>query len=63
MIDTRPVSYGKHKGLTPEEIAEIDPGYIVWLVDNVSINVCSPLLYRACVDALDDMEKEHDEFS
>ena len=62
MIDTRPVSYGKHKGLTPEDIAEIDPGYIVWLVDNVSINVCSPLLYRSCVDILEALENERDEF-
>lgn len=29
------IAFGKHKGATFEEISEEDPGYIVWLSENV----------------------------
>lgn len=33
--DQIPLAFGKHKGRTPTEVAGDDPGYIVWLYDNV----------------------------
>ena len=48
MLDETPLTFGKYKGKTPEEIAEIDESYIVWLYENVEPKKCSKQLYLAC---------------
>lgn len=53
MEDKIPLAFGKHKGLCPEEIADIDPGYIVWLYDTKGPNECSRDLYVACSHAVE----------
>ena len=35
-IDKTPLRFGKHKALTPEQVYEIDPGYLIWLWDTVA---------------------------
>lgn len=47
-IDKQPLSFGKHVFKTPEEVADIDPSYVVWLYENVNPKVVSRSLYQAC---------------
>lgn len=47
MEDLIPLSFGKYKGQTPEDVADGDPSYIAWLYENVPGNV-SRELYLAC---------------
>lgn len=48
-MDHTPVSFGQYKGQTPSQIAEHDPGYIVWLSENRD-NVVSDVLARTCME-------------
>lgn len=47
-LDDTALRFGKHKGLTPNEIAENDPGYIVWMYENLDNAPCSEALYDEC---------------
>ena len=47
-VDTIPLSFGKYEGKTPEEVAEIDEGYIVWMYDNVTPKYCTKGLRDYC---------------
>lgn len=47
-IDNKPIGIGKYRYLTPNEVAEDDPGYIVWLYDNLFPRRCSKALRDAC---------------
>lgn len=47
-LDTTPLTFGKHRGKTPEEIADEDPSYVVWLYENVKPRRCSRSLAVAC---------------
>lgn len=55
-IDNIALSFGKYKGQTPNEIGNTDPGYIVWLYENLENKVCSNELYKAC-----EMDRENDD--
>ena len=48
MLDQTPLTFGKYKSRTPEEIADIDESYIIWLYENVEPKKCSKQLYLAC---------------
>ena len=52
--DQTPLRFGKYKGSTPKEIAEFDPGYIVWLYDTIKPSVCSKALAQECEEEDDD---------
>jgi len=58
--DNEPLAFGKYKGKTPNEIADVDIGYIVWMYDNVKPRVCSKELRDACQQDEYDEEAEHD---
>jgi hypothetical protein len=47
-LDNTPVTFGKYKGHTPEEISVVDPGYIVWMFDNIKPAKCSKELRDGC---------------
>jgi hypothetical protein len=48
-LDHTPLTFGKYKGQTPDEVSENDPGWIVWAYDNVkNRKVCSKTLRDAC---------------
>lgn len=47
-LDKTPLRFGKYKGKTPDEVSEIDPGWIVWAHKNVKWPVCSQFLADAC---------------
>lgn len=57
LLDKTPLTFGKHQGRTPEEIANGgDQSYIVWLYENVNPKKCSKELYLAC--EMDDREEK-----
>ena len=47
-LDHTPLTFGKYKNQTPDEISEHDPSYIVWLYNNISPPKCSEWLKEAC---------------
>lgn len=47
-LDKIPLQFGKWAGKTPNEIADLDPGYVVWLYDECTPQRCSRALYLAC---------------
>lgn len=49
-MDHTPLDRGKYRGRTPDQISQIDPGYIVWLYETVKPLKCSEVLYRDCRD-------------
>lgn len=49
-LDKTPLRFGKYKGKTPDEVSEIDPGWLVWAHKNVKWPVCSQWLYETCID-------------
>jgi hypothetical protein len=57
-IDDIPLRFGKHKGQTPNQIAEHDPSYVTWMRANVFPSVCSRELAQDCEDAIRDNDGE-----
>lgn len=47
-LDDTPISFGKYKGKTPDEISDIDPKYLLWLVNEVGFSNCSLALIQYC---------------
>ena len=47
-LDHKPLNFGKYKGLSPDEISETDPDYIIWMYTNVKPPPCSAYLYGVC---------------
>lgn len=45
LMDTQPLTFGKHNGETPEEVCKTDPGYIKWVREAVKPLVVSHQLY------------------
>lgn len=46
--DKTPMAFGKYKGKTPEEIANVDPSYVVWMYDTIQPKHCSLDLRNVC---------------
>ncbi len=54
-IDEKPLKFGKYRGKTPDEISDLDQGYIIWMYENIVPKPCSKALYEACQqDAYED---------
>ena len=48
-IDHTPLTFGKYKGQTPDEVSAHDPHWLVWAHNNVTNKVtCSLLLANEC---------------
>ena len=47
-LDDTPLFFGKHAGLTPDEISELDPSYLVYLYEDSNIKHCSKAMYEYC---------------
>lgn len=56
--DETALTFGKHRGRTPNEIAKDDPGYIVWLQANVLPSPCSRGLAVECEERVDRWRRE-----
>jgi broad specificity phosphatase PhoE len=69
--DDRPMTFGKYKGRTPEEVAKEDPVWLMWAYENASgPKPCSRELYLAADytaseeevgDPLDDEDEDEDD--
>lgn len=57
-LDHTPVTFGKYRGQTPDEISEHDPSYVVWMYHNVKPTPCSKWLKDVCWD---ESKREEDE--
>lgn len=58
-IDHTPLTFGKYKGKTAEEVSIKDPAYIVWMFKNVSgKNTCSEALYRDCLQEIEELQDQ-----
>jgi hypothetical protein len=51
-LDTSPLSSGKYKGKTPEEVADISPKYLA-----ERPHLCSRALLLACESAIEDEQE------
>lgn len=49
-LDHTPLKQGKYKGQTPSQVAEHDPGYIVWMSEHFTEKLVSDLLARTCLE-------------
>lgn len=58
--DDTPLRFGKYKGQTPNQIAEHDPSYVVWMHANVLPPPCSRELALACEQDQREEEGESD---
>lgn len=59
-LDNTPLRFGKHKGLTPEQVAKVDPGWIVWAYEHIHPAPFSKSLALAC--EVDERERDGDLF-
>ena len=48
LLDDTPLTFGKYNGETPNEVANNDPQYIVWLFDNLNTKFCTEKLRDVC---------------
>lgn len=59
--DNTPLTFGMHKGKTPNKIAEDHPGYIVWLYEAiVEQSFVSKALYDSCKQQVEANEPDED---
>lgn len=52
-LDTMRLCFGKYRGKTPREVAQVDPRYVVWMHAEVKPTPCSRDLALMCEDAPD----------
>jgi len=62
-IDNTPLTFGKHKGKTPNEILESDTSYIVWMWGNMDKPPCSMDLYELACEEVESGVDEGDRWS
>lgn len=56
--DELPFPFGKYKGMTANQVAEIDPSYVVWAYDHWGCPPVSKELRDACEQDMREKEKE-----
>lgn len=59
-LDNTPLTFGKYEGLTPTQIADSDPSYIIWMWENLKGSKCSDTLYEDCVTELRDEADDYE---
>lgn len=47
-IDDKPLRFGKYRGASPNEVADLDPDYLVWAYDVMNPKICSKELSLEC---------------
>lgn len=52
-LDHTVLTFGRHRGKTPSEVAEIAESYIVWLYETIKPERCSKALYLDCKGSKD----------
>lgn len=60
-LDAMPLTFGKHKGKSPSQIAdEGDYSYITWLYETIEPKRCSKELYKDADMLKDEMDFENE---
>lgn len=59
-LDHTPLTFGKHRGETPDEISEYDPAYVVWIYNNIKPHPCSSWLAERCKEDMQYPNEEED---
>lgn len=55
ILDHTPLLFGKHKGSTPSQVADIDPTWLIWAYETIhDKRICSRALYDACKEDAED---------
>ncbi len=61
ILDKTLLTFGKYRGMTPDEVSEQDPSYVVWMYETIKPKKCSSFLYESCMrDLKPDEEEEYD---
>lgn len=56
--DSLPLTFGKYKGESPNDISEHDPRYVVWLYENIQPPVVSRALAVECEQTAEDEDSD-----
>ncbi len=60
-FDKIPLSFGKYKGKTPEEICKEDPAYIEWMERKFRFDYFSRDLWKDALSMLEDEDDLYDD--
>ena len=47
-LDDTPLAFGKYKGKTPDEVSELNPGYLIWMYKEFDNPPMSKAMYEYC---------------
>ena len=47
-LDDTPLKFGKYKGVTPDRISEVNPGYLIWMYEEFEDPPMSKAMYEYC---------------
>lgn len=53
-FDDQPLGFGKYAKLTPKQVLDRDPNYIVWMFKSMSEPKCTEALYEEALEAVED---------
>lgn len=56
-MDKRPLGFGKYAKLTPRQVLDRDPSYILWMASNLQEQVCSADLVDEAREAMEPQDK------
>lgn len=50
-VDNTKLGFGKYQDKTPDELSELDPAYMVWIFQELSVKPCTHAMYILCKNA------------
>jgi hypothetical protein len=57
--DVMPLGFGAHKGKSPRQLLETDPGYVVWLHEHIPSVVTRSTYLDACFILDEDQDRRY----
>ena len=57
-LDHTPLTFGRYRGQTPDEVSEHDPSYVVWMYNNIKPEPCSEWLKETCENEVSNMDDD-----
>lgn len=60
-LDDTPLTFGTHKGKTPNQVAKEAPSYILWMSEKIKPCPCSHGLILDCESAINDRDPNFDD--
>jgi hypothetical protein len=62
-LDSKKFYFGKYKGLTVGQVFIKDPGYIVWVYENLDADKRPTITHEMYMDAMEAVEEVEDNFN